>query len=325
MVGTARRPARLLPALALGAACGSAPAAREGPAAADAPALAEVETVTVALPVALEAQLYVEHDAIVYARSAGIAQAVHVDIGAQVRAGQVLATLEDVDQRIALAEAEEAHANATKIVERMRQLGGRGVVAVADSEQAEFAFAQAALALRRARRELDLTRVLAPFAGAVTARTVRLGRLVAEGDSLFRVTAPAPLLVAVRVPERSAASIAIGGAAVVITHEGRTAGATVARLSPAIDAASGTRECVLRVAAGADLLPGTSVTVRLGAERRRVVAVPPDAISEDGYALVWEGGRSALRAVTTGATLPDGRLEVVSGLVPGERVVRAGQ
>ena len=326
MVGTTRCPAWLPLALALGgSACRSGPAAREGPAASAAPVLAAVETVTVALPVALDAQLYVEHDAIVYARSAGIAESVFVDIGIRVRAGQVLATLEDVDQRIVLAEAEEAHANAKKIVERMRQLGGRGVVATADSEQAEFAFAQAVLDLRRARRALDLTRVLAPFAGAVTARTVRPGRLMAEGDSLFRVTALTPLLVAVRVPERAAGSVTVGSAALVVTADGGTAAATVARVSPAVDPASGTRECVLRVAPGADLLPGTTVTVRLGTEGRRVVAVPADAISEDGYALVWEGGRTTLRAVTTGAVLPDGRLEVASGLVPGERVVRPGQ
>jgi len=324
MVGSSRRHGWVGAGLVLvAAACGSQPEPRAPATPATGPALAAVETVTVALPVELEAQLYVEHDAIVYARSDGIVESVLVDIGARVKAGQVLATLEDVDQRIALADAEAAHSNARSVVERARELGGRGVMTVADSEQAEFAFAQAEIALRRAQRAMQLTRVVAPFAGSVTARAIRPGRLMAQGDTLFRVTATAPLLVSVRVPEASATGIALGSTGEVVTRDGRHAPATVTRLSPAVDPGSGTRECILRVTEPEGLLPGAGVTVRLGAEGRRVVAVPASAVSEDGYALVWDGGRATLRAVSIGTALPDGRVEVLSGLTPGEQVVRA--
>jgi hypothetical protein len=62
----------------------------------------------------------------------------------------------------------------------------------------------------------------------------------------------------------------------------------------------------------------------MGGEPRRVVAVPRAAIGEDGYALVWNDDRTALRAVTLGADLGSGRVEVLSGLAPGERLVRPG-
>jgi membrane fusion protein (multidrug efflux system) len=313
----------VLGGVAVTVACGSAPVPREAAAVAGGqPLLATVETVTVALPIAVESQLYVEHDAIVYARSAGLVESVLVDLGARVRAGQTLARLEDVDQRIALAEAQQTLTVAEKNVERVRSLGGKGMVTQADSEQAEFTFARASLALRRARREEELTHVIAPFAGVVTARRVRPGRLVAAGDSLYRVTALAPLLVSARVPE-GAATVAVGDSAEVSRLGGATTRAVVTRVSPAIDAASGTRECILRVMDADGFLPGASVTVHLGAQRRTVVAVPADAVSEDGYVAVAEGGRTSLRAVTTGAALGDGRLEVLSGLAPGERVVRA--
>jgi membrane fusion protein (multidrug efflux system) len=318
-------------ALALGvvlaaAACGSAPAARETEAVTGGrPVLATVETVTVALPITVESQVYVEHDAIVYARSAGLVNSVQVDLGARVRAGQVLATLEDVDQRIALDAAEQTHTIAQRNVVRARTLGGQGMVTTADSEQAEFAFQQAELDVRRARRAEELTRVIAPFAGNVTARRVRAGRLVSPGDSLYRVTALAPLLVSVRVPETAGGTLAVGDSAEVRRRDGSRARATVVRVSPAIDAGSGTRECILRVADDAGFPPGANVTVHLGAERRTVVAVPADAVSEDGYVAVVEAGRTTLRAVTTGAALGDGRLEVVSGLSPGERVVRTAR
>jgi multidrug efflux pump subunit AcrA (membrane-fusion protein) len=53
------------------------------------------------------------------------------------------------------------------------------------------------------------------------------------------------------------------------------------------------------------------------------VAVPREAVG-DGYALVWDSNRTSLRQVTVGGELPGDRVEVVSGLEPGEKVVRKG-
>ena len=53
--------------------------------------------------------------------------------------------------------------------------------------------------------------------------------------------------------------------------------------------------------------PGSSVTLRIGSEARRVVAVPKEAIGE-GYALVWDSDRTSLRQVTVGNELPGERV-----------------
>jgi RND family efflux transporter MFP subunit len=283
-----------------------------------------VDTATVDLPLALPSHLYVEHDAVVAARSSGVVESVLADLGTRVEAGQLLAKLESADQEIALDQAEEARSNDARVAARAREMTRAGAITVADSEQAETKLHQDELAVRKARRDLELTRITAPFAGVVTERTARPRRLVSPGDTLFRVTATAPLLARVRVPEGSTDHVRIGAPARVIALNGAGAAAKVIRASPAIDAASGTREVVLELAKGSSLEPGATVTVRLGSERRRVVAVPRDALGEDGYALVWESGRTALRAVTIGADLGDGRVEVLSGLAPGERIVRGG-
>jgi RND family efflux transporter MFP subunit len=285
--------------------------------------LVTVDTATVDVPVSLPAQLYVEHDALVYARTSGIVESIYVDLGSQVEAGQLLAHLEHVDQSIAMAHAEAAYDNARRVVERARELGKTRAIATADSEQAEADFQNAALTRQQAQRNYDLTRVTAPFAGVVTARAVRPRRLVAAGDSLFRVSALGPLRVSVHVPEGSGGRLGPGATGAVVGGDGTVVRATVIRASPAIDAASGTREVILQVAPGSALPPGASVTVRIATERRRVLVIPTDAIAEQGYVLVWENGRPALRAVSVGATLADGRLEIVSGLALAEQVVRA--
>jgi RND family efflux transporter MFP subunit len=286
-------------------------------------ALHTAETITVALPLSLPGQVYVEHDAWVYARTTGVAESVLVDLGAGVRAGQLLAQLEHVDQEIAVGQAEVAYQNARREVERQRQLAQSRMVAAADSERAEADFRTADLALQQARRNLELTRISAPFSGVVAARVLRQGRLVQPGDSLFRITATAPLLVAVHVPEPAARSVSVGASAWVESG-GAGSAATVIRAAPTLDAASGTREVVLRLQREARFQPGSAVTARLGGERRRVVALAAEAVADSGYVLVWQDGRTTLRAVTVGARLPDGRIEIISGLAAGDRVARPG-
>jgi RND family efflux transporter MFP subunit len=285
--------------------------------------LVSADTVTVELPLSLPAQLYVEHDAAIYARSQGIVESILVDLGTRVEVGQPLARLESADQAIALAQARDRHADAAVQAERQRALKSAGVVTQADSERVELDLRGASLTLQKAQRDYDLTRILAPFGGVVTGRTARRGRLVNAGDSLFHVTAHAPVLAAVRLPEAVAFGVRVGAEAEVWGPRGERARARVARASPVIDPASGTREVVLQLTGGDRLPPGSSVTVRIGSETRRVVAVPRDAIG-DGYALVWDTNRTSLRQVTVGGELPGERVEVVSGLAPGEKVVRAG-
>jgi len=290
------------------------------------PALAAeftVDTATVRLPLELPAQLYVEHDAVVVARSAGTIDALYAELGDRVRAGQLLARLESADQAIALAGAEAAYESMTRTAARTRLLKSGGGATAADSEQVEFQLRQADVERRKAQRDVELTRVSAPFAGVVTSRLARPRRFVEVGDTLFRVTEAAPLFARVRVPESGARALRVGDSAVVSAGSGFDYRARVVHAAPFIEAGSGTREVVLEVLRpGGALLAGSSVTVRLGREPRRVVTAPRAAIAADGYAVVVDNGRSTLRPVTMGRDVGDGRVEIVSGLASGERLAR---
>jgi RND family efflux transporter MFP subunit len=208
------------------------------------------------------------------------------------------------------------------VVERQRALKAAGFVTQAESERIEFEHREAVLSLRQARRDYDLTRIVAPFAGVVTGRMARVHRMVNTGDSLFRVTALAPVLANVHVPESIAGGIGIGTEAEVVGPEAVTARARVIRASPVIDAGSGTREMILQLRGEPRLTPGTSVMVRLGSQRRQVVTIPRSAVGQEGYAMVWAGDRTTLRAVTLGSDVGGDQIEVVSGLTPGEKIVR---
>ena len=308
----------------LAAACGPRPAA-EARAATVIPDTAGllVATVTARAPLELSAQLYVEHDAVVVARSAGVIDSVLTELGSRVSTGTSLARLESAEQELALAQTEATYENVGHLVKRARAMTKAGGITAADSEQVEFQYTQADLARRKARRDLELTHIVAPFGGVVTTRYARPGRFVAAGDTLFRVTEAGPLLARVRIPEGSATMVRVGDQAVVASMSGASVKASVLHAAPAIDPASGTREVVLRLATSADLLPGASVVVKLGDRTRQAVSVPREAVSPDGFVLVAENGRTSLRAVTVGAELGGGRVEVLSGLSSGERVMRS--
>ena len=282
-----------------------------------------VDTTTVALALELPAQLYVEHDATVVARSAGTIDSLFVELGDRVSAGQTLARLESAEQEIALSSAETAFENSTRAAVRARALTKSGGATAADSEQAEFQLRQTDIARRKARRDLELTRITAPFQGVITARLARPRRFVAVGDTLFRVTEQSPLFARVRVPEASARALRIGDGATVVAASSASVGAKVVHAAPFIDAASGTRELVLEIyGSHPELLVGSAVTVRLGRDVRRVVTVPRAAVAPEGYAVVVDNGRGTLRSVTIGRDLGGGLVEVLSGLAPGERLAR---
>jgi RND family efflux transporter MFP subunit len=282
-----------------------------------------VDTATVRLPLELPAQLYVEHDAVVVARSAGTIDGLYAELGDRVRAGQVLARLESTDQAIALAGAEAGFESMTRTAARTRLLKKGGGATAADSEQVEFQLRQADIQRRKAQRDVELTRVSAPFAGVVTARLARPRRFVEIGDTLFRVTESSPLFARVRVPEAGARQLRVGDSAAIAAGTGFEYKARVVHAAPFVDAGSGTREVVLEVLRpGGALLAGSSVTVRLGREPRRGVTAPREAIAADGYAVVVDNGRTTLRSVTVGRDVGGGRVEILSGLASGERLAR---
>lgn len=217
-----------------------------------------------AAPARYTAVLYSDLDADVGARKDGVLVAMSVELGDAVRAGQTVARLEDLREAarmesargtLELVRAEHARAEAMR---------DKQVIAAAEYEAALLRLRTAEAALREAAVELELTRVVAPFDGVVTRRYAGRGRSIEEGAALYRITALHPLRALVRVPEREARALARGARAVLRSEAADPAAlieAVVARISPAVDAGSGTVEVLLLVPKPGPLRPGSTAAV----------------------------------------------------------------
>ena len=173
----------------------------------------------------------------VYARATGYARKVHVDIGDEVEAGQLLLVLDipeqeadlraaDAELSVAAAKVEKAHALVAlkeaifSLTSNLFEKGGRNKFQLEEAG-AEKRLANAELRLAEALQEVALAgrerikvltsygRVLAPFSGVVTARMVDTGALVLKGSSggasaLFEVQRVDKLRCRIEIPERDA-------------------------------------------------------------------------------------------------------------------------
>jgi len=255
-------------------------------------------------PLNLPGTLQPLHEAVVYARAAGYVRHWYADIGARVTAGQVLATIEapEVDQQVdeAKAQVKQATANlalATNDLDRWKSLARDSAVSQQELDQKTAAY-EASLATVNAQRAnvqrltslQGFSRVIAPFAGLVTARNVDVGALVSPGTSgagtggagLFRVSQTDTMRVYVNVPQSLVAAIHVGQEATV-SLSGQTHGSYtghVVRTSDALDPSTRTLLVEVDVAnKEQSLLGGSFVQVALtNSTMQPPIVVPANAL-----------------------------------------------
>jgi membrane fusion protein, multidrug efflux system len=259
--------------------------------------------------------------------------------GVQVRAGEVLARVDNQDAEQGLAEARLRLEAANRELTRYQRAFDSGVTAAAVLAQykaeAELA-AQRLTAARERRSSLDLRSPVAgwllieqrlPGEGEVQAGTV-LARIAAGGAP--KVEARAAAGDRGRLHEGLGVRFALAGSDGSAGSAGSAgiAGRGVIReISPVVDA-GGTIAVVAEVTEGAALpAPGEGIEVQVELDRReQTLTVPEESlVISEGGAVVWvaEGGTARRKTVTTGGRA-GGRIEVLSGLSPGDKVVVDG-
>jgi RND family efflux transporter MFP subunit len=183
--------------------------------------------------------------------------------------------------------------------------------------------------LRRTRQLTQRIRLTSPAAGLVIARNASPGQRLERGAELYRIADLRHVWIVVDVFEDDAAHVRPGAtAAVFLTQQRRSLPARVSDVLPQFDPVS--RSLKVRLEAenpGYTLRPDMFVDVDVPVQLPSAVTVPVDAIIDSGLqraVFVDRGdGLFERRQVETGWRIDD-RVEILRGLVAGERIVVSG-
>ena len=306
----------------------------------------------------LDGSLQAVRQSVLSAQASGRIASLSVKAGDRVKAGQVLAVIDDRATQAGVAQAQAGFAqadanlaNAKAHFERTRDLRAQGFVAQAalDTAQAQLSAAQAGVAAARAGQTQagvaqGFTRLTAPYDGWVLATHAEAGGLAMPGAPVLTVYAPQPLRAVVHVPA-SQQTLAQQAQRVEVQLPGTDRWVSPASQTslPAADPVSQTVEWRLNLsdADGAGQVPGRQVRVRFvggtAQPNNQRLLVPESALLRRGeltgvYVVSNKGEGQpagfALRAVRTGAVHGAAGVEVLAGLKAGDRValdpVRAG-
>ena len=299
-------------------------------------------TATINLPGRLEAY----YRAPIFARVNGYLKNWNADIGARVKAGEVIAEIEapDLDQQLLQARADLSNQQASaKLSEvtlaRRKTLIASNFVSMQEIDERTADLSNKNASVNSSQANVERLEALAgykkitvPFDGIVTARNTDVGALInaggGSGPPMFIVSDIKKLRVYVNVPQNYVPSVKIGakGTIVVPEYPTRAFEATVEASAQSVDVNSGTTQMQLGLdnSSGA-LMPGGFANVRLVLQRDGVpLHIPASALIFDQKGLrvatVTADDRILFKPVTIARDM--GRdIELAGGITVEDRVI----
>ena len=238
--------------------------------------------------------IIVEHQVEITAQRDGFLAKVLFDAPSRVKAGTILARLDD--QQVS-ANLEAARAKSRSIAADLKNWQSEAEVLKADygrqqnlwklgltsqeqlehakykaeSDQWDIQRVQETLNTahqeeRSLELELEKTRITAPFSGLIARRYVREGQSVNKGDRLFWVTAEAPLLMRFTLPEKYFGRVRPSQQFEITSPNipGEKHAARVKQISPVVDPSSGTFEVLVELTGDrGGLRPGMTANLKV--------------------------------------------------------------
>ena len=277
------------------------------------------------------ATIEAEAEAVVVARIGGVVEAIAVEEGERVEADQVLARLDDERLRLEAARALATRQQLENDYQRIQKVLARDLVSREQFDRVRFEWEAARAAHALAELNVRETVIRAPFSGVVARRHIKLGNTVATGEPAFRITRMDRLEARLHVPERDIHTLAPGQRAELAVDawpERRFTG-SVDRIAPVVDAETGTVAVTVALTPDQDgLRPGMFGRLRIVHDRREdALLIPREAVlSEDAAEAVFvvRDGTARRQAIRSGYR-EGAHVEVLEGLVVGDRVVTTGQ
>jgi RND family efflux transporter MFP subunit len=272
-----------------------------------------------------------EKEVTVAAEAGGKIVQVNFKLGDYVTAGSVLAKVDDTYKRLAFETAQLNYDKYNEDYERYQALRKGDAVTEMQLRDMRMAYESAKIQLENAKKQLDDTKIVAPFSGVITSQNVELGAYVNPGTSIAGIADVAKLKVSLSVSESNVYQLQRGQTVNVKTdiYPDMIYTGTIANISPKGSAVH-TYPIEIMIANNSQkpLKAGTYVNVQinLGKEGKSLM-IPRDAIVssvKDPSVYVVNDGVAQLTKITTGQDY-NSYLEVTSGLNAGNQIVTNGQ
>jgi len=266
-----------------------------------------------------------------YPQTTGQVEALLVEEGKVVKAGDPLLKIEDTELRIDADESRGNYEQLKRNFARTEDLYARKLINKQDYETQTYQLEQARLRHERASLRHSYTTVRAPFDGVISTRETQVGARVSAGTKLFSMVKLDELVARVFVPGRYLPIVALDQPAVVTSEflPDRSFKGWVKRISPVIDPKSGTFKVTVGVRGEkpAELPPGLFVSVRIITDTRpQAVLVPKRAVVYEGgerYVFTVANDIATKRKLQAGYEDPQ-NIEVLNAIEPGAEVIVVG-
>lgn len=264
--------------------------------------------------------------AILASKVLGQVEEIRVKEGNRVKTGEVLITL---DSRALQAQRERAEAeleNAKIHFQRVRTLFTERSATQQELDNAERAYKVAEATWKAIEADLAYTVVKAPFDGVITEKMIEVGELASPGRSLLRIEDEGHLRLEVPVAETDAAGLHIGQTVRVRLDalDGLALDGRVAQILPAASPSTHSIWVKTDLPSVPRLKSGLFGRMVFAVGQRSALMIPQTAIRVEGELsrvyVVDASGTVQSRLIQPGQ-IQEGRVEALSGLVPGERIL----
>lgn len=269
-------------------------------------------------------------EASVIAKVNGIIEAINVEEGDYVTAGQVLASIESKRFELKLQQVAAQVSRLENELARIEKVHGKNLVATDTYDKLKWQYQEALVSLDIAKLDLAETRIIAPIDGYIASRDVKKGNLVQQYAStpLFHIVQTKKLHGIIHLPAQEFSSVHIGQVADITVNQ-QTFSANVERVSPIVDKDSGTFKVVLDIANPDNTLKvGMFSRARLLKDSHiNTVLIPKEAvmtIDNQHTVFVMQNNIATRHTVDIGYS-NDNVIEILSGITADQHVITAGQ
>lgn len=277
------------------------------------------------------ATLEAEEEAMVVAKVRGIVKNLNVEEGDYVKAGDLLAQLEEEQLEL---EAERAKATMDRLqneLNRKKELYNKNLISAQEYENAKYEYQAQKSEYELAKLQVKYSQIQAPIEGIVSDRLIKVGNMINSDQEVFKITDFDPLLAVLQVPEHEMDKIEKGQKALIQVDavKGEVFEGQVLRISPTVNPETGTFEVTVSIKdESRQLKPGMFGRVQIVYDtHQNVMMIPKNAVmTEDGTSSVYvlNNKLAYRRNVNTGYVNGDS-IEVLEGLTPSDTVVTIGQ